>query len=163
MIVFDTAAASLKLSPVRWLVTGAAGFIGSNLVEKLLNLGQSVTALDSFTTGHRANLESVRESVGDAAWSRFRMVEGDIQDLAACREACSGVTYVLHQAALGSVPRSIEDPVTSNAINVGGFVNMLVAAREAKVARFVYASSSSVYGDHPDLPKFEERIGNQLS
>ena len=161
--MFDTAAASLKTDPVRWLVTGAAGFIGSNLVEKLLNLGQTVTALDSFATGHRANLESVRQSVGEAAWARFRLVEGDIQDLKACREACSGVNYVLHQAALGSVPRSIEDPVTSNAVNVGGFVNMLVAAKEAKVNRFVYASSSSVYGDHPDLPKFEERIGNQLS
>jgi len=161
--VFDSVALSLEQSPSKWLVTGGAGFIGSNLTEKLLNLGQTVVVLDSFATGHRSNLESVMRSVGDEVWKRFSLVEGDIQDIEACRKACQGVDYVLHQAALGSVPRSIEDPVTSNSVNLGGFVNMLTAAKDAKVARFVYASSSSVYGDHPDLPKFEQRIGNQLS
>lgn len=161
--MYDSAAASLKADPQRWLVTGAAGFIGSNLVERLLELGQTVVGLDNFATGHRSNLESVRGSVGEAAWSRFTLVEGDITDRSDCRRACEGVRYVLHQAALGSVPRSIEDPVTSNAVNVGGLVTMLTAAKDAKVSRFVYASSSSVYGDHPDLPKVEDRIGNQLS
>ncbi len=161
--MFDKAALSLQNSPARWLVTGVAGFIGSNILEKLLSLGQTVTGLDNYCTGYKANLESVRASVGDKAWANFRMVEGDITDPAACREACTGVQYVLHQAALGSVPRSIEDPITSDRVNVGGFVNMLTAAKEAKVKRFVYASSSSVYGDHPVLPKVEEQIGNQLS
>jgi UDP-N-acetylglucosamine 4-epimerase len=145
------------------VVTGAAGFIGSNLVERLLDLGQSVTALDSFATGHRSNLESVRESVGEEAWKRFTFVEGDIRDPDACSEACAGAQYVLHQAALGSVPRSMADPVTTNSVNVGGFVTMLTAAKDAGVRRFVYASSSSVYGDHPALPKVEQNIGSQLS
>ena len=161
--MFDQAASSLQSSPSKWLVTGAAGFIGSNLVDRLLGLGQTVIALDSFATGHHANLESVRQSVGEEAWKRFTLVEGDIQDPAACRFACAGADYVLHQAALGSVPRSLADPVTSNAVNVGGFVTMLTAAKDAGVKRFVYASSSSVYGDHPALPKVEEHIGNQLS
>jgi UDP-N-acetylglucosamine 4-epimerase len=145
------------------LVTGAAGFIGSNITEKLLKLGQHVTGMDNFSTGHRANLESVRREVGPQAWERFRFVEADITDMAGCRECCAGADYVLHQAALGSVPRSIEDPVTANAVNIGGFVNMLEAAKDARAQRFVYASSSSVYGDHPELPKHEDRIGRQLS
>jgi len=161
--VYDRIAATLKNDPAPWLVTGAAGFIGSNLVERLLALGQPVTALDNFATGHRSNLESVRQAVGEEAWSRFRLVEGDIRDPDACREACQGARYVSHQAALGSVPRSIADPATSNMVNVDGFLNVLVAARDARVARVVFASSSSVYGDHPALPKVEERIGRQLS
>ncbi|WP_243360299.1 SDR family oxidoreductase [Fundidesulfovibrio terrae] len=161
--MYEQAASSLQSSSCKWVVTGAAGFIGSNLVERLLSLGQTVTALDSFATGHRSNLESVRASVGEDAWKRFTFIEGDIQDPAACRDACAGADYVLHQAALGSVPRSLADPVTTNAVNVGGFVTMLTAAKGAGVKRFVYASSSSVYGDHPALPKVEDTIGNQLS
>jgi len=152
-----------------WLVTGAAGFIGSNLAEALLRLGQRVTGLDNFATGHRHNLDLVRESVGEQAWSRFDFLEADIRNPADCARACtdgatgSGVDFVLHQAALGSVSRSIDDPVATNENNVTGFLNMLVAARDAKVRRFVYAASSSTYGDHPDLPKVEERIGHPLS
>jgi UDP-N-acetylglucosamine 4-epimerase len=146
-----------------WLVTGAAGFIGSNLVEALLANGCRVRALDSLITGHRANLDAVHEIVGDAAWERFEFFESDIRDISACREACKGVTRVLHQAALGSVPRSIEHPEATNDANVGGFVNMLTAAKDAGVRRFVYASSSSVYGDDPTLPKQEERLGKVLS
>lgn len=146
-----------------WLVTGAAGFIGSNLVEALLRLDQRVTGLDNFATGHRHNLALVREAVGDEAWSRFAFIEDDIRSEAACAQACAGVDMVLHQAALGSVSRSIDNPVMTNEVNVSGFLNMLVAARDAKVKRFVYAASSSTYGDHPDLPKVEDRIGNPLS
>jgi UDP-N-acetylglucosamine 4-epimerase len=146
-----------------WLVTGAAGFIGSNLVEALLRLGQQVTGLDNFATGHRYNFALVRAAVGEDAWTRFAFVEADIRNEAECARACAGVDFVLHQAALGSVSRSIDDPLTTNATNVTGFLNMLVAARDAKVKRFVYAASSSTYGDHPDLPKVEERIGNPLS
>jgi len=161
--VYDRVETALRSSPAAWLVTGAAGFIGSNLIERLLSLGQTVTAMDNFATGHRSNLESVRASVGEEAWKRLRFVEGDIRDPAACRDACRDVKYVLHQAALGSVPRSIEDPVTSDAVNTGGFVTMLTAAKDARVSRFVYASSSSIYGDHPALPKVEDATGNQLS
>lgn len=146
-----------------WLVTGAAGFIGSNLVEALLRLGQQVTGLDNFATGHRHNLDMVRDAVGMDAWTRFTLIEADIRNEADCARACAGVDFVLHQAALGSVSRSIDDPLTTNATNVTGFLNMLVAARDAKVRRFVYAASSSTYGDHPDLPKVEDRIGNPLS
>lgn len=146
-----------------WLVTGAAGFIGSNLVEALLRLGQQVTGLDNFATGHRHNLDMVRDAVGMDAWTRFAFVEADIRNEAECARACAGVDFVLHQAALGSVSRSIDDPLTTNATNVTGFLNMLVAARDAKVRRFIYAASSSTYGDHPDLPKVEDRIGNPLS
>ncbi|CAN7619221.1 SDR family oxidoreductase [Massilia sp. LjRoot122] len=146
-----------------WLVTGAAGFIGSNLVESLLRLGQQVTGLDNFATGHRHNLEMVREAVGQEAWSRFTFIEGDIRSTAECARACAGVDFVLHQAALGSVSRSIDNPITTNEVNVTGFLNMLVAARDAKVKRFVYAASSSTYGDHPGLPKIEDRIGSPLS
>ena len=144
-------------------VTGAAGFIGSHLTETLLHLGQTVTALDNFATGHRHNLDAVHASVGDAAWARLRFIEGDIRQLADCQAACAGVQIVLHQAALGSVPRSLADPITSNAVNVSGFLNMLVSARDAGVQRFVYAASSSTYGDHPGLPKVEHTIGKPLS
>jgi len=147
----------------RWLVTGAGGFIGSNIVEALLAHGQEVTALDNFATGHRSNLEEVKMTVGDERWSRFQLIEADIRDRDACARAVDGVDYVLHQAALGSVPRSLAYPLTSHDVNVTGFVNMLDAARLAGVRRFVYAASSSTYGDEPNLPKREERIGNPLS
>ena len=147
----------------RWLVTGGAGFIGSHLVESLLGLGQSVVTLDNLATGHRANLEQVEVAVGRDAWGRHQFLLGDIADFSTCREACSGIDYVLHHAALGSVPRSIADPLQANAANVTGFVNMLVASRDAKVKRFVYAASSSTYGDHPALPKVEDQIGRSLS
>jgi len=150
-------------APRTWLVTGAAGFIGSNLAEALLRLGQRVVGFDNFATGYRHNVEAVREAVGEEAAARFRFVEGDVRDLAACRAVCEGVDLVLHQAALGSVPRSIEDPLATHAVNVDGFVHMLVAARDAGVGRFVYASSSSVYGDHPGLPKVEAEVGTPLS
>lgn len=146
-----------------WLITGVAGFIGSNLLETLLRHGQTVTGLDNFSTGHRHNLDEVQGSVTPEQWARFRFIEGDIRDLDTCMTACEGVTYVLHQAALGSVPRSIVDPLLTNANNVTGFLNMLVAAKDSKVARFVYAASSSTYGDHPGLPKVEETIGKPLS
>ena len=163
MNTFQEVQQHLQQHRSHWLVTGAAGFIGSNLVEALLKLGQQVTGLDNFATGHRHNLDMVREAVGSDAWARFSFVEGDIRSEGDCARACAGVDYVLHQAALGSVSRSIDDPITSNAVNVTGFLNMLVAARDAKVKRFVYAASSSTYGDHPDLPKIEDRIGNPLS
>lgn len=147
----------------RWLVTGAAGFIGSNLVEALLKLGQHVTGLDNFATGHRHNLEQVKQSVTEEAWMKFNFIEGDIRSPADCARACAGADFVLHQAALGSVSRSIDDPITSNEVNVNGFLNMLVASRDAKVRRFVYAASSSTYGDHPALPKVEDVIGKPLS
>ena len=153
----------LQAEPRTWLVTGVAGFIGSHLLETLLGLGQRVVGLDNFATGHRHNLDAVRAAVGDAAWARFNFIEGDIRELADCQRACAGVELVLHQAALGSVPRSIADPITTNATNVGGFLNMLVAARDAGVQRFVYAASSSTYGDHPGLPKVEDTIGRPLS
>jgi len=156
-------AALAQQAPRRWLVTGSAGFIGSHLLETLLRLGQHVTSLDNFATGYRQNLEEVRAAVGEEAWSRHRFVEGDIADLEVCREASKGVQYVLHQAALGSVPRSLADPITTNAANVTGFLNMLVAARDAGVSRFVYAASSSTYGDSPTLPKVEDHIGRPLS
>jgi UDP-N-acetylglucosamine 4-epimerase len=146
-----------------WLVTGVAGFIGSNLLETPLKLDQQVVGLDNFATGHRHNLEQVQGLVKPEQWARFRFIEGDIRKLDDCRTACTGIDYVLHQAALGSVPRSLEDPITTNATNIDGFLNMLVAARDAKVRRFVYAASSSTYGDHPGLPKVEDRIGKPLS
>ncbi len=160
---FASLRAGLAQAPRRWLVTGAAGFIGSHLVQALLDCGQQVTGLDNFATGHRHNLDLVRAAVGEAAWARLRFLEGDIRDPDACAEACAGAQFVLHQAALGSVPRSLADPATTNAVNVGGFVNMLVAARDAKAQRFVYAASSSTYGDHPALPKVEDTIGRPLS
>jgi UDP-N-acetylglucosamine 4-epimerase len=144
-------------------VTGAAGFIGSNLVEALLSLDQEVVGLDNFSTGHPRNLEEVQDQVSKEQWKRFRMLCADIRDTQDCQSACKGVHYVLHQAALGSVPRSIREPAAAHASNVTGFLNMLVAAREAGVKRFVYASSSSVYGDSPELPKVEDRTGRCLS
>ena len=160
---FMQAIAALRAQPRRWLVTGCAGFIGSNLLETLLGAGQTVVGLDNFATGHQYNLDEVRNNVGPQAWSRFTFTEGDIRDLATCRTAVDGVDFVLHQAALGSVPRSLSDPVTSNEVNVSGFLNMLVAARDANVKSFVYAASSSTYGDHEALPKVEDRIGRPLS
>lgn len=150
----------------RWLVTGAAGFIGSHLVESLLKAGQQVVALDNFATGHRHNIEAVCASTGVASGGttdRFRFIEADICDAAACRDAVAGVDFVLHQAALGSVPRSIANPIDSFAANVDGFVKLLTAAKDAKVRSVVYASSSSVYGDSPELPKVEARVGSPLS
>jgi UDP-N-acetylglucosamine 4-epimerase len=154
---------NLPRHPARWLVTGAAGFIGSNLVEALLKLDQRVIGLDNFATGHRRNLVEVRGLVTRLQWARFKFLEGDLCDLKACRRACRGVDFVLHQAALGSVPRSVKDPLESHASNVTGFLQILLAARDAGVKRFVYASSSSVYGDDPRLPKVEEVIGRPLS
>lgn len=153
----------LRESPARWLVTGCAGFIGSHLVETLLRLDQMVVGLDNFATGHRRNLDEVETLVSRSQWQKFRFIEADIRDVEACRGSCRGVDYVLHQAALGSVPRSLADPLATNSANIDGFLNMLVAARDAKVRRFVYAASSSTYGDHPDLPKVEQAIGRPLS
>ena len=191
---YAQACAQLAREPRRWLVTGVAGFIGSHLLETLLQLGQEVRGLDNFLTGHRHNLQQVRVSVGEAAWRRFTFVEGDIRDPQACARACGApaqaassgdgeadagdsgslagngrvetgepVDYVLHQAALGSVSRSLEDPLLCHAVNVSGFLNMLAAARDAGVQRFVYAASSATYGDHPALPKVEQHIGAPLS
>ena len=159
------AAVQQRLSerPLRWLVTGSAGFIGSHLLERLLRLGQRVVSIDNFATGYRANLDEVRRAVGEQAWQRHSFLEADIIDLSACRRACEGVDVVLHEAALGSVPRSIEDPLRTHAANLTGFLNLLVAARDARVQRFVYAGSSSTYGDHPGLPKVEDEIGRALS
>lgn len=153
----------LKSEQKNWLVTGVAGFIGSNLLETLLSLNQRVVGLDNFSTGHQRNLDEVRALVTDAQWKSFRFIHGDIRSLEDCQQACNGVDYVLHQAALGSVPRSIEDPIATNQSNIDGFLNMLVAARDSKVAGFVYAASSSTYGDHSGLPKVEDLIGNPLS
>ena len=146
-----------------WLITGVAGFIGSNLLETLLKLGQQVVGLDNFATGHLRNLEEVRTLVSADQWARFRFIEGDIRKLEDCRSACEGVEYILHQAALGSVPRSLADPIATNAANIDGFLNMLVAARDAEAKSFTYAASSSTYGDHPALPKVEDVIGKPLS
>ncbi len=162
-MTYDSIQEKLQSSPKTWLITGVAGFIGSNLLEKLLTLGQKVVGLDNFSTGHQYNLDEVKETVGEETWSNFNLVTGDICDPATCQQVCNGVDYVLHQAALGSVPRSIEDPITTNANNISGFLNMLVAARDSEVSRFVYAASSSTYGDHPGLPKVEDTIGKPLS
>lgn len=157
------AVSQLRAKPLRWLVTGSAGFIGSHLVETLLRLGQDVVSLDNFETGHRRNLEELRGAVGDDQWRRHTFLEADIVDPGVCHRACAGVDIVLHQAALGSVPRSISEPLRAHAVNATGFLNMLVAARDAGVTRFVYAASSSTYGDDPALPKVEDRIGRPLS
>lgn len=156
-------AGRLAARPMRWLVTGSAGFIGSHLLEQLLRAGQFVTSLDNFSTGHPSNLNEVRELVGAEAWARHRFIQGDIADPETCRLACQGVEVVLHQAALGSVPRSIADPLATHRANATGFLNMLAAAKDAGVKRFVYAASSSTYGDSPTLPKVEDVIGRPLS
>lgn len=163
MTAYELLKNNIRTNPKTWLVTGCAGFIGSNLLEQLLKLGQAVVGLDNFSTGKQRNLDEVQSIVNKEQWARFRFIEGDIRDLATCHQACVGVDYVLHQAALGSVPRSIEDPISSNASNVTGYLNMLVAARDGAVRRFVYAASSSTYGDHPGLPKVEDAIGRPLS
>jgi UDP-N-acetylglucosamine/UDP-N-acetylgalactosamine 4-epimerase len=163
MTIYQEKLADLAARRKHWLITGVAGFIGSHLLETLLLLDQRVTGLDNFATGHRRNLEAVENAVGNERWSRFDFIEGDIRDLSTCRKAVDRADFVLHQAALGSVPRSIRDPIATNDVNVGGFLNMLVAARDADVGRFVYASSSSVYGDEQALPKTEGRIGKPLS
>ena len=163
MTRYDLIQTQLIQSPKTWLLTGVAGFIGSNLLEMLLNLNQHVVGLDNFETGHQRNLDEVKALVSTDHWAKFDFIHGDIRNLADCQKACTGVDYVLHQAALGSVPRSVQDPITTNSANVTGFLNMLVAARDAKVKRFVYAASSSTYGDHPALPKIEEQIGKPLS
>jgi UDP-N-acetylglucosamine 4-epimerase len=163
MTAYEKLRIELKRKPRTWLITGAAGFIGSNIVECLLKLGQKVVGLDNFETSKKANVEEVKELVGPSRWRNFKFIEGDICELKTCRRACQGADLVSHQAALGSVPRSIEDPLHSNASNVTGFLNMLVAARDQKVKRFVYASSSAIYGDHPGLPKVEDVIGGSLS
>jgi len=163
MTVYPQLLATLREREETWLVTGAAGFIGSNLVETLLNHGQRVVGLDNFATGYPANLEDIKAQVGPAAWRLFSFIEGDIRDLETCRRACRGAGRVLHQAALGSVPRSIKDPVATHQANVDGFLNLLVAAKDEGIHHFVYASSSSVYGDDPHLPKVEETTGRPLS
>ena len=159
----DQILAEVGATPRRWLVTGAAGFIGSHLLETLLAAGQHVVTLDNFATGHQRNFDKVRAAVGEVAWGRHAAITGDIADEPTCRTACDGVDIVLHQAALGSVPRSLADPLTTHRANATGFLTMLVAARDAKVQRFVYAASSSTYGDSPTLPKVEDVIGRPLS
>lgn len=176
MSVYDTLKRQLKTKPKTWLITGVAGFIGSNLLESLLKLNQRVVGLDNLSTGRLCNLEEVETHVTPEQWANFNFIQGDIRNLDKCRDAMvfntaptdtqslfSNVDFVLHQAALGSVPRSVEDPIITNQNNIDGFLNMLVAARDAKAKRFVFASSSSIYGDHPDLPKVEDKIGKPLS
>jgi UDP-N-acetylglucosamine 4-epimerase len=176
MTQYEHIQTELRQAPKTWLVTGVAGFIGSNLLETLLNLDQRVVGLDNFATGHQRNLDEVQTLVSPDQWSNFLFIQGDIRQLEDCQKAmywqspvgaaCSQrlpVDYVLHQAALGSVPRSLADPISTNETNITGFLNMLVAARDAKVKSFTYAASSSTYGDHPALPKVEENIGNPLS
>ena len=163
MTAFDALKTQLQAAPKTWLITGVAGFIGSNLLEALLKLDQPVVGLDNFATGREKNLAQVQAAVSAEQWARFRFKRGDIRDIMTCHTACKDVDYVLHQAALGSVPRSLEDPLATHAANNTGFINMLVAARDACVKRFVYAASSSTYGDHPGLPKVEDVIGKPLS
>jgi UDP-N-acetylglucosamine 4-epimerase len=160
---YETVKQQLQSEPKKWLVTGVAGFIGSNLLEHLLKLDQKVVGLDNFSTGKQSNLDEVRKAVSEHQWQNFSFVEGDIRELETCHKVSNGIDYILHEAALGSVPRSIADPIATNASNVSGFLNMLVAARDAGVKRFVYAASSSTYGDHPALPKREDIIGKPLS
>lgn len=164
MTRYEQIKTELQASPKTWLVTGVAGFIGSNLLEHLLKLNQTVIGLDNFATGHQHNLDEVQSLVTAEQWAKFTFIEGDIRNYKDCESALDHkVDYVLHQAALGSVPRSIADPLTTNAANITGFLNMLQAAKEANVKSFTYAASSSTYGDHPALPKVEENIGDPLS
>jgi UDP-N-acetylglucosamine 4-epimerase len=160
---YETLKTHLQSKQYTWLITGAAGFIGSNLLEALLQLNQKVVGLDNLSTGHQRNLDEVQSIVTCAQWQNFSFKPADICNLADCQDACTGVDYVLHQAALGSVPRSLKDPITTNASNITGFLNMLIAARNSEVKRFVYAASSSTYGDHPSIPKVEDHIGKPLS
>jgi len=160
---YEQAITELRASPKTWLITGVAGFIGSNLLETLLGLNQTVIGLDNFATGHQHNLDEVEQTVTAEQWSNFTFIEGDIRNLDDCNKAVTGVDYVLHQAALGSVPRSIEDPITTNQSNIDGFLNMLMAAKDEGVESFTFAASSSTYGDHPGLPKVEDKIGKPLS
>jgi UDP-N-acetylglucosamine/UDP-N-acetylgalactosamine 4-epimerase len=153
----------LRGKKLSWLVTGAAGFVGSHLIQALLENNQKVVGLDNFSTGHAHNIEDVKSRLGTTPVENFRFIEGDIREIATCTRACEGIDIVLHQAALGSVPRSIHDPMTCHAVNIDGTMNMLNSARMAQTSRFVFASSSSVYGDSPQLPKKEDEIGNPLS
>ncbi|NTW42979.1 MAG: Vi polysaccharide biosynthesis UDP-N-acetylglucosaminuronic acid C-4 epimerase TviC [Anaerolineaceae bacterium] len=153
----------LRNEPKRWLITGVAGFIGSNLLEHLLRLDQTIVGLDNFMTGHEKNLHEVKSLVSEKQWSKFSFMKGDIRNLDDCQKACKDADYVLHEAAIGSVPRSLEDPTLTNEINITGTLNVLTAARDNKVKRIVYAASSSTYGDHPGLPKVEDKIGKPLS
>jgi len=163
MTSYEQVKRDLVAKPKAWLVTGVAGFIGSNVLESLLLLDQNVVGLDNFATGHQFNLDDVKTEVSVKQWQRFQFIEGDICDYATCKRVLGGVDYVLHQAALGSVPRSISSPIHSNSANITGFLNMLQAAKEVNIKSFTYAASSSTYGDHPALPKSEENIGNPLS
>lgn len=163
MSQYESIKNELTQNPKTWLITGVAGFIGSNLLETLLKLNQTVIGLDNFATGYQKNLDEVQSLVSSEQWDRFSFIEGDIRNFADCQKACSDVDYVLHQAALGSVPRSLADPITTNEVNISGFLNMLTAARDAEVKSFTYAASSSTYGDHPGLPKVEDKIGKPLS
>ena len=163
MSIYENLKQHLRSEPKRWLVTGVGGFIGSHLLERLLELDQRVVGLDNFSTGHKNNLQQVSAIVGPKRWKNFQFVEGDIRKLADCKCACHEVDFVLHHAALGSVPQSMLDPLASHESNVTGFMNMLIAARDAKARRFVYASSSAIYGNDPELPKIEEKIGKPLS
>lgn len=163
MTAYEAILKNLPVDPKKWLVTGVAGFIGSNLLQKLLSLDQFVVGLDNFATGHQRNLDEVKQLVSPEQWARFTLITGDIRNLQDCQKACEDVNYVLHQAALGSVPRSLLDPLTTNGTNIDGFLNMLVSAKDANVQSFTYAASSSTYGDHPGLPKVEDVIGKPLS
>jgi len=160
---YESVCEALRARPQTWLITGVAGFIGSNLLEALLSLDQHVVGLDNFATGHQRNLDEVRGAVDERQWRRFRFIEGDIRNMDDCRRAMQGVDHVLHEAALGSVPRSVRDPIATHDVNLSGFLNILCAARDAQVESFTYAASSSTYGDHPGLPKVEDRIGQPLS
>ena len=162
-MIYSNAQTKLKLTPRNWLITGVAGFIGSNLLEALLNLNQHVVGLDNLSTGFQANIDDVKSQVTKEQWSRFKFIKGDITKIDDCYLACKGVNYVLHHAALGSIPRSLIDPIKSNDANVTGFLNIISASRDEKVDRFIYAASSSTYGDHPGLPKIEHLIGKPLS
>lgn len=163
MIIYQEILKHLESSQKVWLITGVAGFIGSNLLEHLLLLNQRIIGLDNFSTGCKENLQEVKNSVSPSQWENFTFIEGNICNIKDCMKACSGVNYVLHQAALGSVPRSISDPLNTNNVNITGFLNILVSAKDSDVDSFTYAASSSTYGDHPDLPKLEDRIGKPLS
>lgn len=163
MSQYDKLKDHLKNNQYQWLITGVSGFIGSNLLEELLNLNQKVIGLDNFSTGHKKNLDEIQKNFSDNKWANFKFLEGDIRNIDECKKACLNVDHVLHQAALGSVPRSIADPISSNASNIDGFLNILLVAKDFNVKSFTYAASSSTYGDHPDLPKIEEKIGKPLS